>query len=127
MPLQISSQPQVTARGQLVSAHFSPTHCPEHWFLRSVPVVVLLCSFVVFFFIIFFFFPFLKLGTRHILETMQAAGHHLNTLFLCGGLSKNPLFVQMHADITGKLEEVWGKECKLFYYFRWLSTLSLEK
>uniref|UniRef100_A0A493TVA9 Carbohydrate kinase FGGY C-terminal domain-containing protein n=1 Tax=Anas platyrhynchos platyrhynchos TaxID=8840 RepID=A0A493TVA9_ANAPP len=33
---------------------------------------------------------------------MQAAGHHLNTLFLCGGLSKNPLFVQMHADITGK-------------------------
>ncbi|XP_065529286.1 FGGY carbohydrate kinase domain-containing protein isoform X2 [Lathamus discolor] len=42
------------------------------------------------------------LGTRHILETMQAAGHHINTLFLCGGLSKNPLFVQMHADITGK-------------------------
>ncbi|XP_047917948.2 FGGY carbohydrate kinase domain-containing protein isoform X4 [Anser cygnoides] len=44
----------------------------------------------------------IALGTRHILETMQAAGHHLNTLFLCGGLSKNPLFVQMHADITGK-------------------------
>ncbi|XP_062479141.1 FGGY carbohydrate kinase domain-containing protein isoform X4 [Pezoporus occidentalis] len=42
------------------------------------------------------------LGTRHILETMQAAGHRINTLFLCGGLSKNPLFVQMHADITGK-------------------------
>ncbi|XP_026709297.1 FGGY carbohydrate kinase domain-containing protein isoform X3 [Athene cunicularia] len=44
----------------------------------------------------------IALGTRHILETMQAAGHHINTLFLCGGLSKNPLFVQMHADITGK-------------------------
>eukprot|EP00076_Gallus_gallus_P043359 XP_025008897.1 FGGY carbohydrate kinase domain-containing protein isoform X3 [Gallus gallus] len=42
------------------------------------------------------------LGTRHILEAMEAAGHHINTLFLCGGLSKNPLFVQMHADITGK-------------------------
>ncbi|XP_059677777.1 FGGY carbohydrate kinase domain-containing protein isoform X2 [Gavia stellata] len=44
----------------------------------------------------------IALGTRHILETLQAAGHHINTVFLCGGLSKNPLFVQMHADITGK-------------------------
>ncbi|GAB1288643.1 FGGY carbohydrate kinase domain-containing protein [Apodemus speciosus] len=40
-------------------------------------------------------------GTRFIIETMEAAGHSLRTLFLCGGLSKNPLFVQMHADITG--------------------------
>ncbi|XP_064138112.1 FGGY carbohydrate kinase domain-containing protein isoform X4 [Loxodonta africana] len=40
-------------------------------------------------------------GTRHIIEAMVAAGHSLSTLFLCGGLSKNPLFVQMHADITG--------------------------
>ncbi|KAH0518984.1 Protein Hook-like protein 1 [Microtus ochrogaster] len=39
-------------------------------------------------------------GTRFIIEAMQAAGHSLSTLFLCGGLSKNPLFVQMHADIT---------------------------
>ncbi|XP_067391547.1 FGGY carbohydrate kinase domain-containing protein isoform X5 [Emydura macquarii macquarii] len=44
----------------------------------------------------------IALGTRHILGTMQSAGHHISTLFLCGGLSKNPLFVQMHADITGK-------------------------
>ncbi|XP_063263057.1 FGGY carbohydrate kinase domain-containing protein isoform X2 [Prinia subflava] len=44
----------------------------------------------------------IALGTRHILEVMQAAGHDISTLFLCGGLSKNPLFVQMHADITGK-------------------------
>ncbi|XP_031361426.2 FGGY carbohydrate kinase domain-containing protein isoform X2 [Lonchura striata] len=44
----------------------------------------------------------IALGTRHILEAMQAAGHEISTLFLCGGLSKNPLFVQMHADITGK-------------------------
>uniref|UniRef100_A0A4X2KLJ7 FGGY carbohydrate kinase domain-containing protein n=1 Tax=Vombatus ursinus TaxID=29139 RepID=A0A4X2KLJ7_VOMUR len=43
----------------------------------------------------------IALGTRHILETMEAAGHSISTLFLCGGLSKNPLFVQMHADITG--------------------------
>uniref|UniRef100_A0A8C6FLC5 FGGY carbohydrate kinase domain-containing protein n=1 Tax=Moschus moschiferus TaxID=68415 RepID=A0A8C6FLC5_MOSMO len=40
-------------------------------------------------------------GTRLIIEAMESAGHSINTLFLCGGLSKNPLFVQMHADITG--------------------------
>ncbi|XP_077005598.1 FGGY carbohydrate kinase domain-containing protein isoform X3 [Tamandua tetradactyla] len=39
-------------------------------------------------------------GTRLIIEAMEAAGHSVRTLFLCGGLSKNPLFVQMHADIT---------------------------
>ncbi|XP_040264004.1 FGGY carbohydrate kinase domain-containing protein isoform X2 [Bufo bufo] len=43
----------------------------------------------------------LALGTRHILETMKSSGHNISSLFLCGGLSKNPLFVQMHADITG--------------------------
>ncbi|XP_020953459.1 FGGY carbohydrate kinase domain-containing protein isoform X5 [Sus scrofa] len=40
-------------------------------------------------------------GTRLIIEAMETAGHSISTLFLCGGLSKNPLFVQMHADITG--------------------------
>ncbi|XP_055978249.1 FGGY carbohydrate kinase domain-containing protein isoform X2 [Sorex fumeus] len=40
-------------------------------------------------------------GTRLIVEAMETAGHSIHTLFLCGGLSKNPLFVQMHADITG--------------------------
>ncbi|XP_070795606.1 FGGY carbohydrate kinase domain-containing protein [Pituophis catenifer annectens] len=43
----------------------------------------------------------IALGTRYIVETMQVAGHRINTLFMCGGLSKNPLFVQMHADIIG--------------------------
>ncbi|PNJ54080.1 FGGY isoform 6 [Pongo abelii] len=43
----------------------------------------------------------IALGTRFIIEAMEAAGHSISTLFLCGGLSKNPLFVQMHADITG--------------------------
>ena len=42
-----------------------------------------------------------QLGTRHILEAMRGAGHDVNTLFLCGGLSKNPLFVQLHANATG--------------------------
>ncbi|XP_069794613.1 FGGY carbohydrate kinase domain-containing protein isoform X6 [Narcine bancroftii] len=43
----------------------------------------------------------IALGTRHILETMQNAGHQINTLFMCGGLSKNLLFVQVHSDISG--------------------------
>ncbi|TSR15994.1 FGGY carbohydrate kinase domain-containing protein [Bagarius yarrelli] len=41
------------------------------------------------------------LGTRHILEAMREAGHDISTMFLCGGLSKNPLFVQTHANVTG--------------------------
>ncbi|KAI3375209.1 hypothetical protein L3Q82_021712 [Scortum barcoo] len=43
----------------------------------------------------------LALGTRHILEAMTEAGHDIRTLFLCGGLSKNALFVQIHANATG--------------------------
>ncbi|KXJ07917.1 FGGY carbohydrate kinase domain-containing protein [Exaiptasia diaphana] len=45
----------------------------------------------------------LAYGTRHIIDCMNDSGHHVNTLFLCGGLTKNPLFVQTHADVTGKL------------------------
>ncbi|KAF4088819.1 hypothetical protein AMELA_G00059040 [Ameiurus melas] len=41
------------------------------------------------------------LGTRHILDAMREAGHDITTLFLCGGLSKNALFVRMHANVTG--------------------------
>ncbi|KAJ7330599.1 hypothetical protein OS493_022214 [Desmophyllum pertusum] len=40
-------------------------------------------------------------GTRHIIEMMNKAGHSIDTLFLCGGLTKNELFIQTHADITG--------------------------
>uniref|UniRef100_A0A674MZ57 FGGY carbohydrate kinase domain-containing protein n=1 Tax=Takifugu rubripes TaxID=31033 RepID=A0A674MZ57_TAKRU len=43
----------------------------------------------------------LALGTLHILEAMREAGHDIRTLFFCGGLSKNPLFVQIHANATG--------------------------
>uniref|UniRef100_H3CQZ9 FGGY carbohydrate kinase domain-containing protein n=1 Tax=Tetraodon nigroviridis TaxID=99883 RepID=H3CQZ9_TETNG len=43
----------------------------------------------------------LALGTLHILEAMKKAGHDIRTLFFCGGLSKNPLFVQIHANATG--------------------------
>ncbi|XP_077360092.1 FGGY carbohydrate kinase domain-containing protein isoform X1 [Festucalex cinctus] len=43
----------------------------------------------------------LALGTLHILEAMKEAGHDIKTIFLCGGLSKNSLFVQTHANATG--------------------------
>lgn len=40
-------------------------------------------------------------GTRHIIEHCNAHGHKIETLIACGGLSKNEVFVQEHADITG--------------------------
>ncbi|HEY8966375.1 MAG TPA: FGGY-family carbohydrate kinase [Candidatus Methylacidiphilales bacterium] len=40
-------------------------------------------------------------GTRHILEEMRRKGIAIETLFLCGGGTKNPLFVREHADATG--------------------------
>ena len=43
----------------------------------------------------------LQHGTRHIIESMNKAGHFIDTLFLCGGLTKNELFIQTHADVTG--------------------------
>lgn len=39
-------------------------------------------------------------GTRHIITAMNKAGYHIDTIMLTGGLSKNPLFVQEHADVT---------------------------
>ncbi|EOD41947.1 hypothetical protein EMIHUDRAFT_60950 [Emiliania huxleyi CCMP1516] len=37
--------------------------------------------------------------TRQIVEAMQAAGHPtIGRVFVCGGLSKNPLYVSSHAD-----------------------------
>ncbi|KAI4380553.1 hypothetical protein MLD38_006730 [Melastoma candidum] len=43
----------------------------------------------------------LAYGTRHIVEHCNANGHKINTLLACGGLAKNPLFLQEHADIIG--------------------------
>ncbi|XP_043990660.1 FGGY carbohydrate kinase domain-containing protein isoform X2 [Gambusia affinis] len=42
----------------------------------------------------------LALGTRHILDSVKEAGCDIRTLFLCGGLSKNLLFVQIQANAT---------------------------
>lgn len=40
-------------------------------------------------------------GTRHIVDTMNAAGYRIETILACGGDTKNPLFVREHADIAG--------------------------
>ena len=40
-------------------------------------------------------------GTRHIIDTMNQAGFHIDTLIACGGDTKNELFVREHADATG--------------------------
>ena len=40
-------------------------------------------------------------GTRHILDTMNAHGHHIRTLVATGGDAKNPVFLSEHADVTG--------------------------
>lgn len=40
-------------------------------------------------------------GTRHIIEHCNAHGHKIETLIACGGLSKNEVFIQEHADIIG--------------------------
>ena len=40
-------------------------------------------------------------GTRHIIEDMNAKGYRINTIFACGGGTKNRVFLREHADITG--------------------------
>lgn len=33
------------------------------------------------------------------METLEAAGHTVEELLVCGGLSQNPLFIQIQADV----------------------------
>ncbi len=40
-------------------------------------------------------------GTRHIVETLNARGYAIDTVMVCGGGTKNPVFLREHADITG--------------------------
>nr|XP_043627859.1 FGGY carbohydrate kinase domain-containing protein isoform X2 [Erigeron canadensis] len=44
----------------------------------------------------------LAYGTRHIIEHCNEHGHKIDTLLASGGLSKNALFIQEHADIVGQ-------------------------
>jgi FGGY-family pentulose kinase len=40
-------------------------------------------------------------GTRDIVESMNKAGYNINTMFVTGGGTRNPLWLQEHADATG--------------------------
>lgn len=40
-------------------------------------------------------------GTRHIIATMNANGYAIDTIMACGGGTKDPVFLQAHADATG--------------------------
>ncbi|KAG8185354.1 hypothetical protein JTE90_005481 [Oedothorax gibbosus] len=43
----------------------------------------------------------LAYSTKHIINALEEKGHVIKTLLFCGGLSKNYLYVQLHADIIG--------------------------
>ncbi|WP_433977680.1 FGGY-family carbohydrate kinase [Erwinia sp. E_sp_B01_9] len=43
----------------------------------------------------------IALGARHIIETMNQTGYSIDTIMASGGGTKNPLFVQEHANATG--------------------------
>jgi len=40
-------------------------------------------------------------GTRHIIEAMNEKGYQISEIYMCGGHTKNQIFLQEHADITG--------------------------
>lgn len=40
-------------------------------------------------------------GTRHIIEAMNNAGHQITRIHMCGGGTKNPLWLREHANATG--------------------------
>lgn len=41
-------------------------------------------------------------GTEHILETLLNSGYNeIQSIVICGGLSKNPIFIQTQADVVG--------------------------
>jgi FGGY-family pentulose kinase len=43
----------------------------------------------------------IALGTRHILEALNAKGYAIDTLHVAGGHTKNPLLMELYADTTG--------------------------
>ncbi|ORM71196.1 FGGY-family carbohydrate kinase [Pantoea rwandensis] len=41
-------------------------------------------------------------GTRHIIDAMTQAGHVIDDIFLCGGATRNPLWLREYANATGR-------------------------
>ncbi|OAY69701.1 FGGY carbohydrate kinase domain-containing protein [Ananas comosus] len=52
-------------------------------------------------------------GTRHIVEHCNSLGHKIDTLLACGGLAKNSLYIQEHADIVGKMSNHSSKRKRI--------------
>lgn len=50
------------------------------------------------------------LGTRHIVDALDARGYRIDTLHLTGGHAKNPLLVELYADATGRRLVLPGTE-----------------
>eukprot|EP00667_Euglena_gracilis_P007021 EG_transcript_7090 len=42
----------------------------------------------------------IAMGTRHIIDTMNEAGYRIDTVMACGGGTKNPVWLQEHANAT---------------------------
>ncbi|MDR3437040.1 FGGY-family carbohydrate kinase [Telmatospirillum sp.] len=40
-------------------------------------------------------------GTRHIIEALAGQGYRIDTILICGGGTKNPIYLREHADATG--------------------------
>ena len=43
----------------------------------------------------------LAYGTRHVIERMNESGHRIEHIVMCGGATKNALWLREHADATG--------------------------
>ncbi|GKX57132.1 ribulokinase [Leminorella grimontii] len=41
-------------------------------------------------------------GTRHIIESLVEAGHRIERIVMCGGATKNPLWLREYANATGR-------------------------
>lgn len=49
-------------------------------------------------------------GTRHIIEAMTNAGHCIERITVCGGVTKNPLWLREYANITGRDIHLSGED-----------------
>lgn len=41
-------------------------------------------------------------GTRHIIDALEESGHKITRIVMCGGATKNPLWLQEYANVTGR-------------------------